>query len=49
MTATTREEFGVGQMVPGYAVPVVNEHKVRAGAAILLIGGAIAYGFSLAH
>lgn len=50
MTATpTQDEFAVGRIVPGYAVPVVNEHQVRAGAAILLIGGAIAYGFSLAH
>lgn len=51
MSAHTTEAEApvVGRMVPGYAVPVVNEHQVRAGAALLLVGGAIAYGFSLAN
>lgn len=37
----------VGQTVPGYHVPVINERQVRAGAALLLIPGAIALWFSI--
>lgn len=34
---------------PDYEVPVINERAVRAGAGILFLGGAIAFGLSLAN
>lgn len=39
----------VGRIMPGYAVPVVNERQIRAGAGLLLLLGAISFGFALHH
>lgn len=37
----------IGQHLPGYAVPVVDEHAVRAAAGVLLIVGSIAFGIAV--
>src|SRR5690606_17469010 len=46
-TATKPKQPTIGQWVPGYAIPVINERAVRAGAGLLFLGGAIAFGFAL--
>jgi len=38
----------IGQRVPGYDIPVINERAVRAAAGMLLLGGGIAFGFAAA-
>ena len=37
----------IGTNIPGYSIPVINERAVRAGAGILFLLGAIAFGAAL--
>lgn len=37
----------IGRWVTGYSVPVINERAVRAAAALLLLSGVVAWGFTL--
>lgn len=48
MPKVSVDDWVIGQMVPGYSVPVINERAVRAAAGILFLLGAIAWGVSLA-
>lgn len=41
------QDWVIGQIVPGYSVPVINERAVRAAAGILFLLGAIAWGTAL--
>lgn len=43
-----KEQPVIGQWVDGYDIPVINERAVRAGAGILLLGGAITFGMAVA-
>lgn len=47
-TRKREQDWVIGRMVPGYAVPVINERAVRAAAGILFLLGAIAWGAALA-
>lgn len=42
----TKEKPTVGQWVPGYEIPVINERAVRAGAGLLMVLGAVAIAFA---
>ncbi len=46
--STPAPTAGIGQIVPGYTVPVIDERAVRAAAGILLLAGGIAFGFAAA-
>lgn len=41
MLVTSIQGARIGRNVPGYEVPVINEHAVRAAAGILFLGGAL--------
>lgn len=45
MTATTHAHASpkIGEIVPGYAIPVINERAVRAAAGILFLLGGVAF------